>query len=447
MRFKRKVYDELLEWKKVSNGRSAVMIQGARRVGKSTVVEEFAKSQYKSYIFIDFVETDDKIKEMFTRNKANLNMFFSLLQLETRVTLYERQSAIIFDEVQAFPLAREMIKVLVKDGRYDYLETGSLITVKSKASGIRLPSEEHKINMYPMDFEEWLWANGDTVTENMLRDNGSKMEPLGDMGHKIALGKYLEYLVIGGMPQVVSVYLEHHDILETERVKNDILNLYRDDIHRIPESASGRAMGLFNSVPGMLSSPHKVLSATKVEKGSRKRDYDSSIEWLCDAMLFNRCRCSSDPGVAIALNEDTQRLKCYLLDTGLLVSLAFSNDPAGLAEAYRLLLDGKLSINRGMFLENAVAQELVAKGYELWFTEFEKKGSVRKYEVDFILPRSSKILPLEVKSGRSSIHVSLDALMAKYRERIDEAFVVHMKDLRVDGNITYVPVYMLPFIL
>ena len=220
-----------MDWKNISKGRSALMLQGARRVGKSTIVERFAKDQYKSYILIDFVETDDEMRRIFTEYRTDLNMLFNRLQLKTGIKLYERESVIIFDEVQAFPLAREMIKILVKDGRYDYIETGSLISVRSKVVGIRVPSEEHKIDMYPMDFEEWLWANGDDVTANMLRSFMDRSEPLGDDTHRSMLRRYTEYMIIGGMPQVVSAYLERHDLTEAEYIKRDILDLYRDDIH------------------------------------------------------------------------------------------------------------------------------------------------------------------------------------------------------------------------
>ena len=446
MEFKRKIYNELLDWKATSKGRSALMLQGARRVGKSTIVERFAKDQYKSYIMIDFVETDDEMRRIFAEYRTDLDMLFNRIQLKTGIRLYKRDSAIIFDEVQAFPLAREMIKSLVKDNRYDYIETGSLITVKSKVAGIRVPSEEHKIRMYPMDFEEWLWANGDDVTADMLKAFMEKAESLGESAHRAMLRKYTEYMIIGGMPQVASAYLERHDLMEAEYIKRDILDLYRDDIHKIPGVSMERALALFNSLPAILSSPHKVLSPTKIKKGSRKREYDSAVEWLCDAMIFNRCRCSSDPGVAIGLSEDIGRVKCYLLDTGLLISLAFQNDKKGLAETYGLLMDGKLSINKGMLFENMVAQELVCMGCDLWFTEFEKKGSKRKYEVDFILPGRTGIVPMEVKSGKSTPHSSLDKLMEKYAERIEKAFVIHSKDVRKDEGVEYVPIYMMPFI-
>ncbi len=447
MEFRRKVYDELLEWKNTSKGRSAVLLQGARRVGKSTIVEKFAKEQYRSYILIDFTDTDARIRNCFTKYRTDPDMLFARLQLDTGTRLFERESLIVFDEVQAFPLAREMIRSLVKDGRYDYIETGSLIVVKSNAAKIRIPSEEHKIDMHPMDFEEWLWANGDDVAADMLRTLMERNEPLGDDAHGSVLRRYLEYMVIGGMPGVVSNYLENHDIMMAESVKEEILDLYRDGIRGIKSRKTAeRAMNLFNGIPALLSSPHKVLSPTKIEKGTRMRDYDRALEWLCDAGILNRCRCSTDPGTTAGLCEDERRVKCYLLDTGLLISLAFQHDREGLAETYGLLLDGELSFNRGMLFENMAAQELVCRGYDLWFTEFEKKGSDRKYEVDFILPGRGGIVPMEIKSGKSSSHPSLDALIDKYSDRVVKAFVVHSKDIRTDGELTYVPIYMMPFL-
>ena len=446
MEFRRKVYDELAQWKGASRGRSAVLVQGARGVGKSTVVERFAKEQYRSCMLIDFSKADDEVRRIFNDWKADFNMLFNRLQLKMRVRLYERDSAIIFDEVQAFPLAREMIKALVRDGRYDYIEAGSLVNVSSRAAGIRNPSEEHRICMYPMDFEEWLWANGYDVSAEMLRSFSERREPLGDDAHKAMFRKHLEYMMVGGMPQVVAAYLEGHDFSEAEKTKRHVLDRYRDDIRKYPKIVSKRALDLFDSIPVLLSSEHKVLSPAKVRQGTRMRDYDRAIEWLCDAMILNRCRCGSDPGALMALSEDFGRTKCYLLDTGLLISLAFQNDKDGLIEAYNSLMDGKTELGRGMLFENMVAQELVCRGYDLWFTEFEKKGSKRKYEVDFILPSRAGMLPMEVKSGKSAMHSSLDKLIERYGNCIGEAFVIHSKDLRVDGNIVYVPIYMMPFI-
>lgn len=445
MGFRRKAYDELLEWKVRSEGRSAIMVQGARRVGKTTLVEKFAREQYRSYVLIDFSEDDAEIRHIFKECRADLNMLFNRLQLKTRIKLYERESVIIFDEVQEFPSAREMIKILVKDGRYDYIETGSLIHIKTKVSGIRVPSEEQKLDMHPMDFQEWLWANGADVTADMLKTTMDGKESVGDVVHRSILRKYAEYMIVGGMPQAVSAYVQKHDILEVEGIKRDIIDLYRDDIRKIHGRVMERASDLFDSIPVLLSSQHKVLSPVKIKTGTRMRDYNAALEWLCDAGIINVCRCYSDPNCAAVLSENESRVKCYLFDTGLLFSLAFRNDMKGLSEAFGLLLDGKLSVNKGMLFENMVAQELVSKGYDLWFTEFEKKDSKRKYEVDFILPCISKIIPMEVKSGKSVPHASLDKLISKYDDCVEKAYVIHSKDLRVDGKITYVPIYMMQF--
>lgn len=419
------------------------MIQGARRVGKSTIVERFVKNEYDSYILIDLIRTDDKIRRIFMECRFNTDMFFNRMQQNTGVKLHERKSAIVFDNVQAFPLVWEMIKILVKDGRYDYIGTGSLISVKSKTADIRIPSEEHRIDMHPMDFEEWLWANGDEVTMDLLRGLLKRREPLGEGSHRAVLRRYTEYLVVGGMPQVVSAYLEHHDLMEAELAKREILDLYREDIRKIPGVSMERVLNLFDGIPAILSSPHKVLSATKIKRGTRRREYDGAIGWLCDAKMFNRCRCSSEPGVAMESNENVRRTKCYFLDTGLLISLSFQNDEKGLAETYGLLLDGKLSVNKGMMFENMVAQELTCRGYDLWFTEFDRENSNRKYEVDFILPGRNGMVPIEVKSGKSTPHPSLDRMIEKYDDRIEKTFVIHSKDLKEDDGILYVPIYMM----
>ncbi len=447
MIFKRKIYSQLLAWKRNFDGHSAVMVQGARRVGKSTVVEEFAKNEYKSYILVNFSIADDELLGIFYDIKSDMNLFFNRLQLNRHVQLYERESVIIFDEVQDFPFAREMIKYLVKDHRYDYIETGSLICVKARSASIKIPSEEHRLDMHPMDFEEWLWANGDDFSMDLLHEFFVKKQPLGDNTHSALMRRYREYMVVGGMPQVVEAYLRKHSVFDAEFVKKEILKLYLEDINKSPDSIRGRSLDLFNNVPAMLSSPHKILYPTKIEKGTRGRDYKRSLEWLCDAMLLNRCRCNPDPDLALGLNEDPRRVKCYFLDTGLLISFAFGKEPSVVEDVYDQLLDGNLSINQGMFFENAVAQQLVSLGRDLWFTEFGQDRSGKKYEVDFLLSVACKMVPIEVKSSKSTIHHSLDALLEKYPSRIGQAYVVHTGDLRFNGKITYLPIYMLPFIL
>ena len=298
-----------------------------------------------------------------------------------------------------------------------------------------------------MDFEEWLWANGDDFSMDLLHEFFVKKQPLGDNTHSVLMRRYREYMVVGGMPQVVEAYLRKHSVFDAELIKKEILKLYQEDINKSPDSIRVRSLNLYNRVPAMLSSPHKILSPTKVEKGTRRRDYETSLEWLCDAMLLNRCRCNPDPDLALGLNEDPRRVKCYFLDTGLLISFAFGKEPSVVEDVYDQLLDGNLSINQGMFFENAVAQQLVSLGRDLWFTEFGQDRSGKKYEVDFLLSVACKMVPIEVKSSKSTIHHSLDALLEKYPSRIGQAYVIHTGDLRFDGKITYLPIYMLPFTL
>lgn len=443
MIFERKVSLQLKQWKDLSRGRSAVMLDGARRVGKTTIAEEFAKSNYKSYILIDFVVASDALKNIFVKYRDDLDMFFNLLQLQTGITLYKRDSIIIFDEVQNFPIAREMIKELVKDGRFDYLETGSLISLKSNVKGIRIPSEEHVIQVHPMDFEEWLQALGYDIAD-ILRKHCEMLEPLGDDTHEAIMRKYREYMVIGGMPQVVSSYADTKSIMEAESVKQDILTLYKNDIMKIPDTPA-LTSSYFDSIPGMLSSHSKITMVSKISRGSRKEKLTPPAEWLSQARIINRCRCCTDPGTVPALSEDIGRYKSYLLDTGLLISLSFGLEPERLKDTYVRLIDGDLSINEGMFFENMVAQELVSKSYPLWFVEMARKDSVRKYEVDFIIPKIDNIVPIEVKSGVSSRHRSLDVLIERHPERIHRAFVIHTKDLRTDDRVVYMPIYMLQF--
>jgi len=445
MIFERKVFSQLKQWKENSKGRSAILLDGARRVGKTTIAKEFAKSNYRSYILIDFVTAPDSLKNIFVKNRNDLDMFFNLLQLHTGTTLYERDSLLIFDEVQQFPLAREMIKELVSDGRYDYLETGSLISLKSNVRNIRIPSEEHTICVHPMDFEEWLLAIGQEVTANILRKHCETLEPLGEDTHEVIMRKYREYMVIGGMPQVVSAYADTKSIMEVESVKQDILTLYRNDMMKIPDTPT-LTLSYLNSIPGILSSHSRITRASKVSPGTRKEKLIPPAEWLSQARIINRCRCCTDPSLVPALSEDVGRYKSYLLDTGLLISLSFELEPERLRDTYFRLIEGDLSINEGMFFENMVAQELVAKGYPLWFVEMSRKDSARKYEVDFIVPMVDYIVPVEAKSGMSSKHRSLDVLMERYPDRVRKAYVIHTKDLRTKGDIVYLPIYMLQFL-
>lgn len=440
--FRRKMYDILKEWKLNDRGRHAVLLEGARRVGKSTVVGEFARNEYKSCIIIDFHEHPKRIEGLVENYADDLDGFFTRLQLLTGTELHERDSLIVFDEVQEFPRAREMIKQLVQDGRYDYIETGSLIGLRSNVKGIMIPSEEMHIRMHPMDFEEFLWACGDRVTMKYVRDRFNKMEPMGREEHEAVMGRYRTYMAVGGMPQAVSAYLETKSLIAADREKRIILGLYAYDVAKFPGNLGTKASAVIRSLPSQLMRRKKVFSPSAVKKGGRNRDYERAVEWLADAQLVNPCFENSDPTVEASMGSDSARYKPYFLDTGLLVTLAFGKDREALEMTYDALLSGKLSINGGMFFENMVAQELVARGCDLNFCEFRAGDSSTVYEVDFVIPGITRIVPIEVKSSVSPRHMSLDIFREKYRSRIGRSAVIHPADLRVEDGIVYLPIYM-----
>ena len=442
MEFKRKVYSDLLEWKETDHGTTAALIEGARRVGKTTVAEQFGKKEYRSYILIDFSITDKAVSDLFENFSGDLDDFFMRLQFHTGKELYERQSLVIFDEIQLYPKARQMIKHLVADGRYDYIETGSLISVKKNVEDILIPSEEVSIKMYPMDFEEFLWSMGDTTTMDLVRDRFASRKPLGRYAHEAVMRQYRLYMILGGMPQVIDRYLNEKSLKNIERTKRSIIDLYRNDMMKLPQTVSSRALSVFDSIPSILSSKKKILMPSKVKKNTRMRDYSAATTWLSEAMLVNVCRCQTDPSITIGMDIDDSRIKPYLLDTGLLISLAFGNDSKSMESVYDNLLRDKLSINEGMFFENAVAQELARSGRDLVFSEFRMKGSTSLYEVDFILPGLKKICPIDVKSSNSGSHRSMDVFRERFKNRVDTPVIIHSKDLRVDGDLLYIPIYM-----
>ncbi len=443
--FRRKIYDQLKEWKEVDDGRTAVLIEGARRVGKTTAAIEFAKQEYRSHMVIDFSSASDGLMNIFREHSQNLDVFFQRLQLELGTTLHERKSIIIFDEVQFYPRARQMIKALVKDHRYDYIETGSLISLHQNVKDILIPSEEHSITMHPMDFEEWLWANGDETSATILKEMFEQRTPLGLHAHASMMEKFKTYMVVGGMPQAVDAFLRANNIMASERAKRDIIDLYAKDIMKLP-GKSGELTGmLFRGIPAVLSSRKKAFAPGTILEGARSRSFSKPMEWLAKSGIAVPCRMCSDPGTALSLTAGSGRVKLYLLDTGLLMSLAFGNDRKELEKTCKALISGKLSINEGMFFENAVAQQLTALGHDLMFHEF-RIGDSQLYEVDFILPGTKGVIPLEVKSSASSRHRSLDLFMEKRGDRVEKAFVVHGKDLRVDGDVVYIPIYMTMFL-
>ena len=437
--FRRKAYDRMLEWK-ADNGRYALMIEGARRTGKTTIATEFAKNEYRSHIIINFSVPNEEIENLFKDYGKGADRFFLRLQEITNVHLHPRESVIIFDEVQKFPLARQLIKQLVEDGRYDYIETGSLISIKKNVEDIVIPSEEMPMELHPMDFEEFLWAMGNETTVPLIRECFAKREPLGFDAHGRIMDLYTTYMIVGGMPQAIASFLEDNNFESVEKSKRTILNLYRNDAVKI------NARRILTMIPAFLSRHEKTFSPGMVRKGSATRDYLDAVEWLGESKMVNICIRSSDPGPAVDLTLDENSFKMYMLDTGLMITQAFITNVADRRKLYDDLLRGRLNVNLGMVFENMVAQELTMTGHSLVFAKFEHDDSNYLQEVDFVIPEGGKVIPVECKSGVSTRHVSLDRFLNKYGKSVKHAYVVHGKDLRVDGDITYIPIYMTMFI-
>lgn len=447
MIFKRKIYKQFLEWKS-TGGLKALLVEGARRIGKSTVVEEFAKNEYKSYILIDFAEARDAVKEAFEHNLNDLDTFFLLLSSEFKVKLYERESLIIFDEVQKYPRAREAVKYLVRDGRYDYIETGSLISIHENVTDIVIPSEERCVKMFPLDFEEFCWAFEEEQLVEYIKSCFEKQIPLTDNLHRKAMLLFRQYLLVGGMPKPLVVYLENgrnFDLCDEE--KRDILHLYREDIMKIGGRYRTKVLSIFDQIPGLLSKHEKRVVFNKIAEGSDFMQYEDTFFWLADSMIANECFNCSDPNVGLSINEDRTYVKCYMGDTGLLVSHAFSENDISDGELYREILHGKLSLNEGMLYENAIAQMLVAAGHKLFFyTHYNETKHRNDIEIDFLLSNQSrikyKIYPVEVKSSTNYSTTSLDRFKEKFNERISVSYVIHPKNLQIEKDIVRIPPYM-----
>lgn len=442
MVFKRKLYNEMLRWKLELAGKYALLVRGARRVGKSTLVEEFAKNEYDSYILIDFSDVSPEITELF-ENIRDLDFFFFRLQNIFQVTLYKRRSVIIFDEVQLQPLARQAIKHLVKDGRYDYIETGSLLTLKRNVQNIVIPSEEHRLTLYPMDFEEFRWAVDDSTSVSFLRQAFDMRRPMGDAVHRKWMRDLRLYMVVGGMPQAVSAYLESNNLQYVDTVKRKILELYDDDFRKI--DGSGAASLIFRDIPSQLS---KHAASFKIESATKKRastHIDTILADMADSMAVTIAYHTADPHVGMGLTKDPDRYKMFLLDIGLFVTLCFwdKNDTENII--YTKLLSDKLDANLGYVYENLVAQMLKTSGYELYYYTFPDDNK-HNYEVDFLLAKGSKIVPIEVKSSGYKTHKSLDAFCQKYSSRISDRILLYTKDYHKDGETTCLPVYFAPFV-
>lgn len=441
--FKRKIYDQLLRWKQESAGKTALLIEGPRRVGKTTVVNEFARKEYESYIFIDFYTASPETKGLFD-NLSDLNYIFLQLQLTYQVSLIERRSCIVFDEVQLCPKARQAIKALVKDGRYDYIETGSLISIRRNVKDILIPSEEKKLHMYPMDYEEFKWALGDEVTIPMLRELYDAKRPIGQVAYRKISRDYRLYMLVGGMPQAVESYIETNDLSKVDSVKRDILTLYEDDFRKI--DPTGKLSMVFDAIPAQLMKNASRYQVSSVLSGSRASDILNQISELRDSGTVLVSYHSNDPGVGLAQNKDLTRFKLFTADTGLFVTLAFKDRDFTGNDIYARLLKGRLHANLGYLYENMIAQTLASNGHELYYHTFLNEKSRHNYEVDFLIAEKNKITAIEVKSSGYKVHPSIDAFVEKYNQRINREVLIYTKDYRQEGKIEMLPVVMAQFI-
>lgn len=441
--FRRKIYDRMLQWKRERDGKTALLIKGARRIGKSVIAEEFAKNEYQSYIKIDFSETSPEVRELFN-DVSDLNYIFFRLQLIFGVNLIERKSVIILDEIQLAPMARQAIKHLVKDGRYDYIETGSLISITKKSKEIVIPSEETKINMYPMDYEEFKWALGDNVTIDLLREAFQNKRPLGEAVHRKMMRDFRVYMAVGGMPQAVSEYIASNDMSKVDIVKREILELYNEDFMKLDES--GHAAALYDAIPAQLGKNTSRYMVSSVLSGEKIDRTSSIIKLMKDSMTTNVSYLSTDPNIGLALTADNNRFKLYTSDTGLFITLVFKDDSETSDSIYQKLFIDKLSINLGYVYENMVAQMLTATGKQLFYNIIPTNEGKKYYEIDFLISEGHKICPIEVKSGGYKTHVSLDVFCEKYSERIKNKYLIYTKDLRWEKGVLYLPVYMTMFL-
>lgn len=441
--FKRKIYDKLLEWKTESDGKTALLIEGARRIGKSTIVETFAKNEYDSYILIDFSRASKAIKELF-EDISDLDYLFLQLQLQYKVDLHKRKSLIIFDEVQQCPLARQAIKALVADHRYDYVETGSLISIKRNVKDILIPSEERKISMYPMDYEEFLWAIGDTTTIPLLKKVFDSGKPIGDQIHRKLMREFRLYMLVGGMPQAVNEYIETNNFRKVDKIKRDILNLYEDDFKKI--DSTGKLSNLFDAIPAQLNKNVSRYQVSSILKDERAESVLELIAELKDSKTVLVSYHTNDPNAGMSNNKDLEKFKLFLCDTGLFTTLMFKDKDFTENIIYEKLLNDKLSANLGYLYENVVAQILTANGNMLFYHTFMNDKTRRNYEIDFLLAKKNKVCPLEVKSSGYKTHSSLDAFSRKFSDRILDKYLIYTKDFAKDKDIFCLPIYLVQFL-
>lgn len=449
---RRKIYEEILKWKKRSAGQTALLIDGARRVGKSYIAEKFAAAEYKSYLLIDFNRAPKEVTDLFENYLNDLDTLFMYLSGFYNTKLYERETLIILDEVQLCPRARSAIKYLVADGRYDYLETGSLMSIKKNVKDILIPSEEEHLKMYPLDFEEFLWALDNETLMPLIQTCYEKKQPMGQALHRKAMDYFRQYMIIGGMPQAVARYVETRDFDSIDRVKRAILELYRADIVKHAAGYEIKVEQIFDNIPAQLQKHDKKFKLSSLKKEARFRDYDDALFWLSDAMIANICYNSTAPSIGLKLNMDRLTLKCYMADTGLLISHAFDENGIVSEEIYKKLLFDKLECNKGMIVENLVAQMLTAAGHKLYFYSNPSRDEVsERMEIDFLIAKSKissrhNISPIEVKSGKNYTLTSLKKFRNKYAEQTDTPYVLHTGDLKEADGITYLPLYMTPLL-
>lgn len=446
MIFKRKVYDKLLEWKAMSAGESALLLEGARRIGKSTIVEEFVKNQYDDYLILDFAKENPDIRNNFEENINDLDTFFRNLFLLKGKSLKGRNCAIIFDEIQLFPPARQAIKYLVADGRYDYLETGSLISIRKNVQDILIPSEEYRIKMYPMDFEEYLWALGDDNTYEVIRDAFINKKPLGDPIHRKIMKTFRTYMAVGGMPQAVNAYVRGKTFAQIDFIKRNILSLYEEDLAKYDDENSEKASVIYKTIPEQLENKNSHFKFSLIDKNARFKNYVNAVSFISESMIGNECIHVTKPEIALELFADRSNFKLYLGDTGLLISQIMNNSDETDEDLYKTLIFGELGINQGMILENMVAQMLRASGHGLYFHEYmyqaDENTSSKKYEIDFLTIKQKKLCPIEVKSSNYRSHKSFDYLIKKYQLKVGERYIIYTKDLKFEDGIMYIPIYM-----
>jgi len=445
---KRKIYDKLLDWKNTSKGDTALLIDGARRVGKSYIAEDFAKENYKSYILVDFNKVNEDVCNLFINYLDDLDTLFMYLSSYYNIKLYNRESVIIFDEVQMFPKARAAIKYLVADGRYDYIETGSLMSIRKNVKDITIPSEERHVRMYPMDFEEFLWAMDNEMLMPVIRDCFEKKKTMGQMLHRKAMDYFRQYMIVGGMPQAVEKYIQTRDFEAVDITKRNILTLYREDIMKHSDGNELEIEAIFDEIPAQLSKHEKKFKLSDIKPSARMREYKQPFYWLDDAMIVNTCYNSSEPNIGLKMNMERKTLKCYMADTGLLISHAFDENGIVSEEIYKKLLFDKLSVNSGMLMENIVAQMLTAAGHKLYFfSKSSREKAEDRMEIDFLIAKSKitnkhNISPIEVKSCDRYTLSSIKKFMNKYKEQTNIPYVLHTKDLKEENGIVYLPLYM-----